>query len=150
MRERMDETKEYAAGKKPTGEFIEKGAGDHATDVIESMWGGLGQPFFVNTANRGAVTNMADDAFLELRCDLDMHGPRPRRVGELPRGVLGLTQQVLDTHELTAAAGATFDRSLVLRALATDPIVNNLGDARRIMDELFEREREVLHENWYA
>lgn len=150
MQGRMDETKEYAAGKKPISEFIETGSGDHATDIIESMWGGLGRPFFVNTANRGAVTNMADDAFLELRCDVDMQGPRPRSVGELPRGILGLTQQVLDTHEITAAAGATFERSLVLRALATDPIVNNLGDARRIMDELFEREREVLHEKWYA
>jgi alpha-galactosidase len=113
------------------------------------MWGGLGRPFYVNTANRGAVTNLPDDAFLELRSDVDMSGPRPQAFGEMPRGVLGLTQQVLDAHELTAEAAATFDRGLVLRALATDPIVSNLGDARRIMDELFEREREALDGRWF-
>ncbi len=91
----------------------------------------------------------AADAFLELRCDVDMSGPRLQPRGEMPRGVLGLTQQVLDTHELTAEAGATFNRDLVLRALATDPIVNNLVDAKKIMDETFDRQRDVLDKRWY-
>ena len=30
------------------------------------MMGNLNKPFYINTTNRGAVTNMADDAFLEL------------------------------------------------------------------------------------
>jgi alpha-galactosidase len=38
---------------------------DHATDIIESMVGGLGKTFYVNVPNEGAVTNMNDDAFLE-------------------------------------------------------------------------------------
>jgi len=149
MREHMRENEDYAAGRKPIAEFIAKGKGDHATDIIQAMWGNLPKAFYINTANRGAVTNMAADAFLELRCDVDMHGPRPQPFGEMPRGVLGLTQQVLDTHELTAEAGATFNRNLVLRALATDPIVNNIGDARKIMNELFEAERSVLDNRWY-
>ncbi len=149
MAERMQENEQYAAGKKPIKEFIETGKGDHATDIIEAMWGNLPKAFYINTANRGAYANMADDAFLELRCDVDMNGPRPQPLGEMPRGVLGLTQQVLDTHELTAAAGATFDRNLVLRALATDPIVNNIGDAKKIMDDTFDRQRDVLDSRWY-
>ena len=52
-----------------------------ATDIIESMVGDLGKPFYINTPNRGAVTNMRDDAFLELLCDVDMSGPSPRPVG---------------------------------------------------------------------
>ena len=146
----MRENTDYAAGDKPISQFLEEGKGDHATDIIESMWAGQHKRFYVNTANRGAVTNMSADAFLELRCDVDMDGPQPLPLGEMPRGLLGLTQQVLDTHELTAEAAATFDRRLVLRALATDPIVNNLGDARKVMDELFETQREILHENWYV
>lgn len=150
MREHMRENEDYAAGRRPIADFLAKGKGDHATDIIEAMWGNLPKAFYINTANRGAIGNMADDAFLELRCDVDMHGPRPQPIGEMPRGVLGLTQQVLDTHELTAEAGATFDRRRVLAALATDPIVNNLGDARKIMDELFEAQRDVLDKRWYA
>ena len=97
--------------------------GDHATDIIESMWGGLGKPFFINSPNRGAITNMPDDAFLELECNVDMeNGPQPKPFGEMPRGILGLQMQVLDTHELTAEAIIKNDKQLLLRAMMTDPI----------------------------
>jgi len=159
------ETRAYVSGEKPIADFLKKPhwscisrypdtpvkiKGDHATDIIESMWGGLGRVFFINTFNRGAVSNMPADAFLEMRCYVDLHGPVPLPLGEMPRGVLGLQHQVLDTHELTAQAAATFDRDLLLRALATDPIINNLTDARAIMEETFERQRDALDARWYA
>jgi alpha-galactosidase len=150
MDARMRENGAYAAGEKDIRELLDAKPNDHASDVIESMWGSLGQPFYINTLNRGAVSNLADDAFLELRCDVDMEGPKTQPVGELPRGILGLTQRLLDSHELTAEAAATFDRALVLRALATDPLTTNLADARRIMEKLFEAEREWLDDRWYA
>ena len=149
MSAKWSETEEYASGKKPIGEFIETGKSDHATDIIESMWGGLGKSFYINSANHGAVTNLPDDAFLELRSDIDMHGPRPQPIGEMPRGLLGLQQLVLDTHELTAQAAVECDRDLLLRALCTDPIVNNIGDAKNIMEELLEAERDAVSPNWF-
>jgi alpha-galactosidase len=149
MDDRWSETEDYASGRKPISEFIADGKSDHATDIIESMWGGLGKPFYINTANCGAVTNMADDSFLELRCDVDMHGPRPQLVGDMPRGLLGMQQLVLDTHELTARAAVECDRDLLLRALCTDPIVNNIGDAKHIMDDLLMAERDALPEKWF-
>ena len=36
-----------------------------------------------------------------------------------------------------------------LRALLTDPIVNSITDARALMAELFEKEKEVLPAQWY-
>lgn len=149
MADRWSETEDYALGNKPIDDFLSTGSSDHATDIIESMWGGLGKSFYINTANRGAVSNIADDAFLELRSDIDMHGPRPQPVGEFPRGILGLQQLVLDTHELTAQAAVECDRALLLRALCTDPIVNNLGDAKHMMEELLEAERDALSEKWF-
>jgi alpha-galactosidase len=56
---------------------------------------------------------------------------------------------VLDTHELTALAGANCDREALLRAMVTDPIVNSISDARKIMDELLEKERPNLDPGWY-
>ena len=114
------------------------------------MVGGLGRPFFVNGANRGAVTNMADDAFLELLCDIDMDGPVPRPVGEMPRGLLGQQQLILDTHELTAEAVARDDRNLLRRAMLTDPIVNSIADADAILAELLELERDAIPAGWRA
>jgi len=143
------EIDDYNAGRKPITHFLENMRSDHASDIIENMWGGLGRAYYINSPNRGAVTNMAPDAFLELRCDIDMHGPRPQPFGEMPRGLLALQQQVLDTHELTVAAAVSGDRGLLLRAFMTDPIVNSISDAKKIMAELFARERDALPAFWF-
>ena len=79
---------------------------------------------------------MAEDAFLELLCDIDMDGPRPRPVGEMPRGLRGLQEVVLDTHELTAEAIVKADYRLLRRALMTDPLTNSIADADAILREL--------------
>lgn len=144
-----DQVEGFVSGATPIGQYMTTLGPDHATDIIENMVGNLGKPFYINTANRGAVTNMADDAFLELLCDVDMDGPRPRAVGEMPRGLLGLQQQVLDTHELTAEAVAKCDRTLLRRAMLTDPLVNSIADADAIIRELLEVEREALPSCWF-
>ena len=150
MAQRYRESVEYAEGRKPIEELIANGHADHATDIIESMWGQLGKPFYINTANRGAISNMADDAYLELRCNVDMRGPNPQPVGPMPVGLLGLSQQVLDTHELTAKAAAEFDRDALLQAMVVDPIVNSIEDAEGIIAETFERQKDALDPRWYG
>ena len=144
-----EETKAYSSGSKDIADLLQPRRSDMAADMIESMWASLGKSFYINTANRGAVTNLPDDAFIELRCDLDMHGPRPQPVGEFPRGLLALQYQVLDTHELTAEAAATGDRTILRRAMLTDPICNNIEDADNCIAELLEAERDALPEYWF-
>jgi alpha-galactosidase len=122
---------------------------DHATDIIESMVGGLGKRFYVNTPNDGAVTNMDDDAFLELLCDIDMDGPRPLPVGEMPTGLRGLQVQVLDTHELTAEAVANCDRAVLRRAMLVDPLTSSIADTDALIGELLAAERDALPDCWF-
>jgi alpha-galactosidase len=150
MKEAWAVTEKLANGETPINDFLKMAHGDHATDIIESMWAGLKKPFFINSPNRGAVQNMPDDAFLELECDVDMDSVRPKFYGKMPRGLLGLQMQLLDSHELTAEAAVTCDRKTLLKALCTDPIVNNIGDARNIMNELLDLERDALPQAWYA
>jgi alpha-galactosidase len=114
------------------------------------MVGGLGKPFYINTPNRGAVTNMSDDAFLELLCDVTMDGVRPRPVGAMPRGLRGMQEVVLDTHELTAEAVVRGDYSLLRRAMMTDPLVTSIADADAILGALLEAEKDALPTGWFA
>jgi len=150
--QKMDEewkvTEAWADGSRPISEFTDNGKIDHATDIIESMWGNLGKTFIVNTANRGAVPNMADDAFLELPCKLSMDEVTPLPAMEMPRGLLGLEQQVLDSHELTVQAAVSCDRQILLQAMLVDPIINNIADARNCMEELLEAQSDVLPDGW--
>jgi alpha-galactosidase len=79
-----------------------------------------------------------------------MEGPRPLPVGEMPRGLRGLQEQVLDTHELTAEAIVKCDRTLVRRAMLTDPMISSIADADAIIAELMDAERDALPDCWYA
>lgn len=142
-------TERFASGALAVKDFLKDVHDDHATDIIESMWGGLGKSFYINSFNSGAITNMPDDAFVELRSDLDMRGPRPQPFGAMPRGVLALQHQVLDTHELTAQAAATCDRSLLRRAMLTDPLCNNIPDADACIKEMLAAERDALPSKWF-
>lgn len=140
----------FISGATPIADYMKTFGPDHATDIIENMVGGLGKPFYINTLNNGAVSNMADDAFLELLCDVDMNGPHPRPVGEMPRGLRAMQEIVLDTHELTAEAVALGDRALLRRALLTDPLTNSIGDTEALIEELMQAERDIIPQHWFG
>jgi alpha-galactosidase len=141
---------DFNSGATPIGGYMTEFGPDHATDIIENMVGNLGKPFFVNTTNRGAISNLQDDDFVELLCDFGPDGPEPRPVGEAPVGLRGMWAQVLDTHELSAMAAVTGDRDLLRRALLVDPIVSSLADAEKIIDETLAAQRDALPEYWYT
>ncbi len=140
---------DFISGVLPISQYMDTFGHDHATDIIENMVGNLGKAFYINTRNQGAVTNMGDDAFLELLCDVDMQGPVPRAVGEMPRGLHGMQELVLDTHELTAEAIVKADYSLLRRAMMTDPLTNSIADADAILRDLLAAERAALPDHWY-
>lgn len=134
----------YLGGDTPIAEFDTEFGPDPATDLIEGMWANLGKKFFINTANNGVVPNLADDAFIELYSDVDKNGPRPLPCPPLPRGIRGLTEQVLDAHELSVEAIVTRDRSLLRRALLTDPLTPSIADADGVIEALLAAEKEQL------
>lgn len=140
----------FLSGDLPIADYMKSFGPDHATDIIENMVGNLGKRFFINTPNNGAVTNMNNDAFLELLSEVGMAGVKPLHVGEMPRGIRGMQELVLDTHELTAEAVAERSFVKLRRAMMTDPLVNSIHDADKIIQELLELEKDILSKDWYA
>lgn len=145
-RQMWEEVKAYASGERPASEFLEKYTSDHATDVVQAIWNNSGRHLFTNVPNRGAVPNLPDDAILELECEVDRDGPRPLPTPAMPIGLRGLQMQIHDTHELTVEAFMQQDRGLLLRALATDPIVGSLATAEAVLQDLYEAQKDVLGE----
>jgi alpha-galactosidase/6-phospho-beta-glucosidase family protein len=148
-REMWEQVDNFISGKTPISEYMSTFGPDHATDIIENMVGNLGKKFFINTFNNGAVTNMNDDSFLEMLCEVDLNGVKPLPVGEMPRGIRGMQELVLDTHELTAEAIATGSYALLRKAMLTDPLVCSMADADAIIKELLEAEKEQINSAWY-
>jgi alpha-galactosidase len=77
-----------------------------------------------------------------------MEGPRPLPAGNMPRGVRGLSEQVLDTHELTVEGIVKRDLDLIRRAFLTDPLTNSLPDTDALLRDLLRGEREALEDDW--
>lgn len=148
--EMWEEIDRFLSGETPIQKFMTSYGPDHATDIIENMVGDLGKPFFINTLNEGAVTNMHDDAFLELLCEVSMDGIKPLPVGEMPRGIRGMQEVVLDTHELTAEAVIEGSHEKLRRAMLTDPLVHSIADADQIIKELLELEKDMIPGHWYT
>ncbi|WP_416149901.1 glycoside hydrolase family 4 [Salipaludibacillus sp. HK11] len=147
--EMWNQIDDFISGKIPIADYMNTFGPDHATDIIENMVGGLGKAFYINTLNKGAVTNMNDDAFLELLCDISMDGVKPYSIGEMPRGLRGMQEIILDTHELTAEAIVEQSFEKLRRAMLTDPLVHSIADADQIVKELLEKEKEILPSFWY-
>ncbi len=145
-----NEVSDYVSGKKPVSEFHTAFKSDHATDVIHTMTVEDGKTYFINRTNSDAVgggkpvDNLPADAFLELECQLDRHGPRPLPVGAFPLGLRGLQALILDVHELTIEAVVKRDRQLLVRALSIDPLVNSIATAEAVIDDLFRAQKEIL------
>ena len=148
-----DRVDDYLAGRVEIAEFDTEFGPDPATDLIEAMWAndgrGTGQQFFINQLNQGAIPNMADDAFVELLSDVSMQGITPLPCPPLPRGVRGLCEQILDTHELTAEAVYHTDRALLRRPFLTDPLTHSIGDTDALIEELLDKQRDAVSPDWF-
>ncbi len=147
--EMWEQVDQFIEGKIPISAYMTTFGPDHATDIIENMVGNLGKPFFINTLNQGAVTNMSHDAFIELVCDSTMDAITPRPVGEMPRGIRGMQEVILDTHELTAEAVIERSFTKLRRAMMTDPLINSIADADAIIKELLALEKDAIPSDWY-
>jgi len=150
------EVDDYVEGRKPIQEFLATGRADHATDVIHTMLVEDGRQYFINRPNSDCtdgggspVTNLPSDAFLELLCRLDKNGPQPLPAGSFPLGLRAWQMLILDIHELTIDAIVKKDRSLLLRALAMDPLVNSIATAQQLLSEIYTAEAEILP-SWMA
>ncbi len=140
----------YVSGEKPIAEFVEKTRSDMVVDIIEGIMTDSGFEGFANVLNRGTVTNLPDDAFLELLCRFSSKGPEALPFGKFPRGLVSKTMQVYESHALAVEAALSCDHKTLLQAFLADPIVLSINDARKLIAELLEAERKDLPNEWFA
>ena len=149
MNECWTDMRNIASGKRTVEDFLAKTSGDHASDIIEAMWGGLPKRFYINVPNHGAVPNMTDDAFLELLCDVNMNDVRPLPFGPMPRPLTGYLQRVLDEHELAVEAAVTHDRKILRQAFLASMVAVSISDVDACIAELLAAEKKYLPAAWY-
>jgi alpha-galactosidase len=88
--------------------------------------------------NNGAISNLPDDAAVEVPVIADASGIKPVNVGALPAGIARLLSQQVGVQQMAVEAAAHGSRELAMQALLIDPVVNSTDAAKAILDELWE------------
>lgn len=114
---------------------------EYGAYIIDSIVTGTKRVIYGNVPNRGIVSNLADDACVEVACLVDSLGVRPVRYGALPSACAALNTVQVNLQRLAVEAALSGDRSLVHCAIALDPLTGallTLPQIREMVDTMFE------------
>ena len=114
-------------------------SGERAVDVITAIL--YNKKDIIDAGivyNNGAISNLPDDAAVEVPVMVDASGINPINVGALPAGIARLLSQQVGVQQTAVEAAVHGSRELAMQALMLDPVVNSTDAARAILDELWE------------
>jgi alpha-galactosidase len=122
---------------------------EYASSIIEAME--TDRPFKLNgnVLNQGLITNLPENACVELLCLVDRSGIHPTFVGELPLQLACLNMTNINVQLLTIKAARTKLKEDIYRAAYLDPRLSSelsMEDIRLMCDELIEAEKQWIGE----
>ncbi len=89
----------------------------------------------VNVPNNGAVAGLPDETIVEVPAVVNGMGIQGLNLGDLPAPVTALLRREADLVELVVDTAVSGDRQLALQTLLLDPMINDIGRARAILDD---------------
>jgi 6-phospho-beta-glucosidase len=98
----------------------------------------------VDIRNGGALSDLPDDAVVEIPATIDRDGAHPLPLAPLAPEMRGLVQAMKAYEELTVEAARTGDREVALRALLANPLVARWSIASPLLDALLDANRDLL------
>jgi 6-phospho-beta-glucosidase len=107
-----------------------------AVGLIAALTAGVAGPHAANVRNGGALPFLDDDAVIEVTCDVDQRGARPRPTAPLTPEQRGLVAHVSAYEELALDAALRGGRDRVARALLAHPLVGQYALAEELTDRL--------------
>lgn len=146
--ERRDDWQKWmegvASGKDPLdlSRSHEYGAG-----IVYAVVTGIPFRFNGNVRNSGLITNLPQDACVEVPCLADRRGISPLFVGALPPHLAALNKMNISVQELGMKAALERDPELIFQAAALDPLVSSvlsLQETRNMVCELMNASRKWL------
>ena len=138
-----EEVRKLAAGEP----FEIERSQEYASLIIHSMVTGEARTVYGNVRNSGLITNLPQDACVEVPCLVDRAGVQPTFVGDLPAQCAALDRTFLNVVELAVRAAVEEDRAHVLHAVMLDPnaaATLSLDQMELMVDELIAAHGDLL------
>ena len=139
-----DEARKWFDSETPIS--LERGH-EYAAYIINALQGGEIFGFNGNVRNTSLITNLPQDACVEVPVYVDRNGFRPVHVGALPPQLVALNHVSVMVEEMAVEAALTGDPRLVYHAIAYDPLtaaVLSLAEIREMVNEMLAQNRDYL------
>lgn len=122
---------------------------EYASYIMEAMVQDKPYKIGGNVLNTGLITNLPQNACVEVPCLVDASGITPTYVGDLPEMQAALNRTNINVHLLTIQAARTLRKEDVYAAVSMDPHTASelsLDDIRAMCDELLEAHSDMMPE----
>lgn len=113
-------------------------------DLVDAIWNNRKAINVVNTRNNGAISNLPDDAVVEINAVVDADGAHAVSFGAMPTHLNGLLQQVKAYETLAIDAAVYGDYDKALSAMALNPLVPDMTTGKKILDDILAENHEYL------
>jgi alpha-galactosidase len=110
----------------------EKRGKEHGSYIIESLETGRAYRGHFNVPNNGCITNLDDDAIVEVPCYVDGNGVSVPQVGDLPLGCAAVCAASINVQRLAVEAAVHGDVTLLKQAAMMDPLTGAACDPNEI------------------
>lgn len=120
---------------------------EYAGYIINGLLGGEPFEFYGNVPNTHLVTNLPQNACVEVPVWSSAKGLSPVHVGALPASVAALTNLTSNLEEMAVEAALTGNPRLAYHAIAYDPLtaaVLSLAEIKNMVNQMFEQNRPYL------
>jgi alpha-galactosidase len=132
--------------KEVTSGDLERGQ-EYAAFIINALKGGDPFKFNGNVPNAQLITNLPENACVEVPVYVDRGGFHPIHVGPLPAECALLTGLSSGIEEMAIAGSLAGDPVMIYRAICHDPLtasVLSLAEIRNMTNELFTQHKQYL------
>ncbi|WDC84701.1 6-phospho-alpha-glucosidase [Caloramator sp. mosi_1] len=111
---------------------------EYIIELAESIAFNKHKIFIVIVENNGIISNIPDDAMVEVAAVVTSNGPRPLAVGKIPTFYKGLIENQLAYEKLTVDAYFEGSYQKALQALTLNRTIVSAKKAREVLDALIE------------
>jgi len=115
-----------------------------AVNLMNSLYNDRRDIQTLNVLNGKILDFLPPDASIEVNCVVTSQGPLPLPVTRVPEQAKGLIHAVKTYERLTIEAALTGDREVALQAMASHPLVPSVNVAKKLLDEMLERNKSYL------
>lgn len=114
---------------------------EYASRIMEAMVNDTPYKIGGNVLNTGLITNLPQNACVEVPCMVDGSGVTPTYVGELPEICAAMNRTNINVQLLTIQAAVTKKKEHIYQAAMLDPVTSSnlsIDDIIKMCDELYD------------